>query len=608
MRGHQYVLSVHQDTDDFHAHVIANRIGRDGKANDLWNERIIRERICAEIAAERGWEIVVGHHNRDIVRRVEKQHEMPEAPARRLWDGEYRRLHERGEMPWQEIARPYVLDAVERAQSWEELHRRLDAHGVVAKVVKRGDRVQGLAFAEGTDARAPGCGASRIDKRCSLFVLEARFGAFVPAHEIGRNEKGVDERLRVERNATEEKRGPRESGAGRALHEAGRIVDHARMRSEYAAYRRQFFGEKWNGGRERYAAAWNRERARRTEEAEKRQIARALLKACVRILSRGVVRQLGYYTADAQATRWQDHDFAAARTRWEAEKIGLHAERTRHLGEKPKDYRLFVVERARAGDEGARRVVADLTRLRVAKDEPGNAQDAARGRTVTIEEVRSRLKVIRTEESAHAERVRGERDAVPRVEDPDDLGEVLARRREEIAEEAEKKTDFTDEERARLKKLETQKKSWNPFARSDAVDAENLLHAVRQGRYEIVRNEMIRDFEKHEVPYHTERIGACTSRYQEYVRTSFHLEDEGHAAQRVVDWVIPDLEERLNVIERSGGSRIDGIDRDATCDEITEALERSYQSIPDMLRAEVESQMRTERWERDRARGPSMER
>jgi hypothetical protein len=77
MGDHQYVLAAHKDTDDFHAHVIANRIGLDGRANDLWHERIIRERVCAEIAAEHGWEIVVGHHNRDIVQRVEHLYAPP---------------------------------------------------------------------------------------------------------------------------------------------------------------------------------------------------------------------------------------------------------------------------------------------------------------------------------------------------------------------------------------------------------------------------------------------------------------------------------------------------------------------------------------------------
>ena len=37
MEKSQYVLAAHKDTDDFHAHVIANRIGPNGKANDLWH-------------------------------------------------------------------------------------------------------------------------------------------------------------------------------------------------------------------------------------------------------------------------------------------------------------------------------------------------------------------------------------------------------------------------------------------------------------------------------------------------------------------------------------------------------------------------------------------
>ncbi len=183
MEKSQYVLAAHKDTDDFHAHVIANRIGPDGKANDLWHERIIRERVCAEIAAERNWEIVVGHHNRDIVQRARHLYAPPPDPERRLSDGAYRRLHERGELPWQESARPYVLDAVDRAKDWSDLHQRLAAHGVVVKLVRRGERVQGLAFAEGLDRRAPGCAASRIDARCALRALESRLGPFIPLPE-----------------------------------------------------------------------------------------------------------------------------------------------------------------------------------------------------------------------------------------------------------------------------------------------------------------------------------------------------------------------------------------------------------------------------------------
>ncbi len=186
MERNQYVLAAHQDTENYHAHIIANRIGPNGKANDLWHERIKRERTCAEIAAERGWEIVVGRHNRDIVQRVRHLYAPPPDPERRLSDGAYRQLRERGELPWQDSARPYVLDAVDRATSWNELHQRLAAHGVVAKLVRRSGRVRGLAFAEGFERGAPGCAASRIDARCALPALERRFGPFTPSHELAK--------------------------------------------------------------------------------------------------------------------------------------------------------------------------------------------------------------------------------------------------------------------------------------------------------------------------------------------------------------------------------------------------------------------------------------
>ncbi len=178
MEDHQYVLSVHTDTDDLHAHIVVNRVGPDGHANARWHERITRERVCAEIAAERGWAIVVGRHNRDIVRDALGLDELPPEPPRRVYDRDLERTHGTGEIPWQDAARPYVLDAVERATSWDDLRERLGTHGVVLKAVERGGRFQGLAFAESMEPDAPGCGASRISARCKLSVLEERFGSY----------------------------------------------------------------------------------------------------------------------------------------------------------------------------------------------------------------------------------------------------------------------------------------------------------------------------------------------------------------------------------------------------------------------------------------------
>ena len=183
MEKSQYVLAAHKDTDDFHAHVIANRIGPDGKANDLWHERIIRERVCAEIAAERGWEIVVGHHNRDIVQRVEHLYAPPPDP---------RAAAERRRVPPAARARRAAVAgecAALRAgcgRSRQGLERPASAPACArcrreARSPRRA-RSGSWHSPKGSIA-APGCAASRIDARCALRALESRFGPFTPARE-----------------------------------------------------------------------------------------------------------------------------------------------------------------------------------------------------------------------------------------------------------------------------------------------------------------------------------------------------------------------------------------------------------------------------------------
>ncbi len=68
---------------------------------------------------------------------------------------------------WVQNARVTIRAAVDSARSWEDLTQRLDRDGIVVKLIVRGTRVQGLAFAQGRDPGAPGCGASRIRPRCN---------------------------------------------------------------------------------------------------------------------------------------------------------------------------------------------------------------------------------------------------------------------------------------------------------------------------------------------------------------------------------------------------------------------------------------------------------
>jgi hypothetical protein len=698
MDDHQYVLAAHKDTDDFHAHVIANRVGPDGRANDLWRERIVRERVGAEIAAERGWDIVAGRHNRDIVQRIERLHDLPAEPERRLSDGAYRRFRERGEPPWQDVARPYILDAVDRARDWNDLCQRLDAHGVVFKLVRRGERVQGLAFAEGFDRTAQGCAASRIDARCALTALERRFGSFTPAHEAapavaraepwsdtvrptilaavdaanswedlrkrldqhgvviklvqrggrmqglafaqGRHhdapgcgasridprckkaaleqrfgpfplhEQQPQKRSRVatvssgarQRNQTLRDRADYEAGSDPrwALREASRIADHARMRSAYAAYRDRFFAERSSALEARRNAAWERERAQRQLEARRRREARQLLRAVARLGTRGfMARQVTYWSIDSVIARRRAQEHDVARVRWETTKIVLASERRVSRQEKIMDYRSFVTEKARVGDLAAQRVLD----MRVG---PARSQERttprAEPRRVSLSEARARMEVIRAEEVARYEHARVQRAGLQRVAQPRALDDILAEERKQIREYTANATDFTDVERARLAQLAQEKRSWNPLARAVATRAEAELHDARRSRYDSEVAKAMREFEARAVPQIANRIAAEERRYSQFASTSLDLEGKMRDARTALRDPIPRVEHRLHVLERAGVSQLEDCQFDANLKQLAAAIDRQYRILPEAVRRDVESRIRSEQHNRDRSR------
>jgi hypothetical protein len=683
MEKSQYVLAAHKDTDDFHAHVIANRIGPDSKANDLWHERIKRERVCAEIAAERGWAIVVGHHNRDIVQRVEQLYVPPPDPERRLSDGAYRRLHERGELPWQESARPYVLDAVDRAKDWSDLHQRLRAHGVVIKLVRRGERVQGLAFAEGLDRRAPGCAASRIDMRCALRAMESRFGPFTPAREpvteiarpaawpdtarptilaaVDASKTWEDLAQRLERDgiviklirrgarvqglafaagrdpeaqgcgasrihprckktALEQRFGPcpyppeqppkrsrsaigdraeREAGSDPrwALRDAQRIADHARLRSEYRAYRERFFSERTQAMGARRDGAWEREREQRHRDAQRRREARLLLRAVARLGTRGVIaRQLAYWSVDAVISRRRAREHDAARVRWEATKIVLASER-RLAREKPLAYRSFVTELARAGDLGAQRVLDALVAPTHNRSEHVPHREP---RPVTLAEIRLRLNVIRAEEDGRYQRARLERQHLEHVEHPPTLEGALAIERQRIHERAAEATLYTDAERVRLAQLARERRSWNPLTRRAATKEEERFHGEQRSRYKETLADATHEFEQRDLPKLEKQLAGQERAYRHYVAASLGLEREMNNARAARDEV-PRIGQRLNVLERASVAHVRCFDTisNARLDDVAAAIEHEYRALPNEIRRDVEYSIRKEQRVRD---------
>ena len=248
--------------------------------------------------------------------------------------------------------------------------------------------MQGLAFAAGRDPEAPGCGASQIHPRCKKAVLEQRFGPcpYTPERPTKRGRSAVSDR--AEREAPNDPRW--------VLRDAQRIADHARLRSEYRAYRERFLSERAQAMGARRDGAWERERTQRQRDAQRRREARLLLRAVARLGTRGVIaRQFAYWSVDAAIGRRRAQEYDAARVRWEPTKIVLASERRLTREEKPLAYRSFVSERARSGDLGAQRVHDALVAPTRNRSEHVPHREP---RPVTLAEIRLRLNVIRAEE------------------------------------------------------------------------------------------------------------------------------------------------------------------------------------------------------------------
>ncbi len=588
---------------------------------------------------------------------------------------------------------PYVLDAVDRAKDWSELHQRLGAHGVVAKVVQRGAPIRGLAFAEGFERGAPGCAASRIDARCALPALERRFGPFMPSHELAnatidatrwvqntratiltavdsaRSWEDLTQQLardgivvkliargtRVQGLAFAQGRDPGAPGCGAsrihprskkaaleqrlgpcpftpeqppkrsrrlrdraereantdprwALRDAQRIVDHARLRSEYVQYRDRFFAERHRTTADRREAAWECESMQRRCEAKRRREARLLLRAVARLAARGAIaRQLAYWSIETIMNRCRAREYDAGRVRWEATKIVLASERRRTLGEIPMKYRSFVAERACAGDLGAQRVLDGLDAAARSRHE-GTAETLSQA--LSLDQVRERLRVIRAEAEARYEEARVERQRLRHVERPPTVEQAFASARKEIQARASEATQFTLAERSQLARLAKEQQSWNPFVRSAAKKEAERLHTKQHARFEAELAKATHGFESGHANRIEQRIRSDERVYREYVSASLGLEDQMRQARATLRDEIPRLEARLKVLERAGVAQLvcNGRASGARLDQLAAAVDLGYRVVPDVLRLDVEFAIRKEQRALSRTRSISMDR
>lgn len=252
----QFVAAVHEEAirdaggivtgEMYHVHVTINRVKPNGMVSRDSHDYRKLERICAAISLERGWTPVPGNHNRSLVQAT--------PGAERVTNVEFRNLQAKGELPWSDKVRDLILNGVETAKDWPDLHRRLAVCGIIVKhTVKRGrDGVvyHGLSFAEGLRSSAPGCAASTIADDCKYATLTARFGPW------------IDRPADIVVGAFVES--PRSDYGDPYLADIPDIkTDNALLRKAFDEKRRLTNARR----KATYEAAWIQERALRTEES-----------------------------------------------------------------------------------------------------------------------------------------------------------------------------------------------------------------------------------------------------------------------------------------------------------------------------------------------------
>jgi hypothetical protein len=340
MAEHQYVIAIHRDTDNVHAHIAANRVHPEKyRAQHLSMSYWKIDRALRELELRFGWERDRGLH--EIRERAERQ---PEITPRLRRQRETARITDRaeklrvwsGDRPfteWVRDAAPALRTVLGRAGvTWADVHATLADSNLELRAKGSGlivvDRNDGGLVAK----------ASHIGRFASRGRLEAVLGAF---QEIGSVRESLGSQRATPASVTERIIGPgREPRTYRR--DPNRRADR---REERANARGQLYGkfQKARGARGHFTVAWERqrtrERARYAEITAQKRTERDRLVPIVGALAARTI-------AAAVAAHQREQARAVNRQEREELRASLHAERA-------VSWREFVTERALAGDEAA---------------------------------------------------------------------------------------------------------------------------------------------------------------------------------------------------------------------------------------------------------------
>jgi len=369
MGEHQYVMAIHRDTDNVHAHIAANRVHPEHyRAQHLSMSFVKIDRALRELELRYGWERDRGIHEireraeqePEIGRRLRREREtariIDRAEKVRVWGGD------RPFTEWVRDAAPALRTILGRTGvTWADVHATLADCNLELRA-----KGSGLIVVDRNDASLV-AKASHIGRFASRGRLEAVLGAF---QELGSERETLGSRRSTPASVAERVIGPgREPKMYRR--DPNRRADR---REERATAREQLYGDfqKARGARGRFAAAWERQRVReRARHAE--------ITAQKRMERDRLVPLVGMRAARTIAAAVAAHQREGARAINGLEREELRA--TLHA-ERAVSWREFVTERALAGDEAAISALRGL-RYQAGRERRRNERDgfASQGST-----------------------------------------------------------------------------------------------------------------------------------------------------------------------------------------------------------------------------------
>lgn len=172
---HQYVMALHVDTDNYHLHIVWNRVHPDSyRAVDLYRDYEKLDRACREIELRQGWTHEVGIHaveNGRIERRP-YGHE-PSVPLGGRGRDMQAWSDERPFADWVQTAAPDLRALLQTGNpSWEQVHARLAEFDL--RLERKGS---GLVVVDQNDPTHV-AKASQIGRFASKNRLESILGPF----------------------------------------------------------------------------------------------------------------------------------------------------------------------------------------------------------------------------------------------------------------------------------------------------------------------------------------------------------------------------------------------------------------------------------------------